>query len=158
MLLRTFFKFRGIICTFYAIFNILGPKSEKVSLNICRPHAGRKISAPQHKQPESLRVACGESPQLKPCCFIMSVNLTSSRPLPCVGQKHIVCWYQFTHLVIVVELLYSSSHVTWGSDNKLRREFSLSSFAPVEYILPLHILAVIRYLWCMKLCFWQKES
>jgi hypothetical protein len=32
-------------------------KKAKVSLNICGPHAGRKLSAPQQKQPKSLRAA-----------------------------------------------------------------------------------------------------
>jgi len=34
-------------------------KTAKVSLNICGPHAGRKLSAPQQKQPKSLRAAAG---------------------------------------------------------------------------------------------------
>jgi hypothetical protein len=46
-------------------------KTAKVSLNICGPHAGRKLSAPQQKQPKSVRAAagrtaCGESPQPEP--------------------------------------------------------------------------------------------
>jgi hypothetical protein len=35
-------------------------------------------------------------------------------------------WYLFIHLVIVVKLPYSFSHVIWGSDNKLCRQLSLS--------------------------------
>ena len=63
-----------------------------------------------------------------------------------------VCWYQFIHLVIVVKLPYSSCHLTWGSDNKLCREFlSVVVCATVENKSSLCILAVI-YLQCMKSC------
>jgi hypothetical protein len=50
-------KFRGIICTFYAFVYFLGLKTVKNSLNICWPHAGRKLSAPQQKQSKSVRAA-----------------------------------------------------------------------------------------------------
>ncbi len=68
-------KFRGIICTFYAIFYFLGLKTVKNSLktvkgslNICGPHAGRKLSAPQRKQPKFMRPAAfaGRTPQPEP--------------------------------------------------------------------------------------------